>query len=222
MRRGFTHTLRRELRLAFRQGGDSLLVVMFFVLAVVLFPLGAGPEPGILSRIGAGIIWVSALLAAMLSMDRLYQADFEDGSLELLVLSPAPLEIIVLAKAAAHWLTTGLPLIAASPLLGLLLNLEAEGIAVMLASLALGTPALSLVGAIGAALVLGARRGGVLISLLILPLFIPVLIFGVGAVDAALLELTYRPQLMVLGALLLLAAALGPWAAAAAVRQAVA
>lgn len=222
MIRGFTDTLRRELRLALRQGGDSLLVVMFFVLVVVLFPLGAGPEPGILSRIGAGIIWVSALLAAMLSMDRLYQSDFEDGSLELLVLSPAPLEIIVLAKAAAHWLTTGLPLIVASPLLGLLLNLEAEGSAVMLVSLTLGTPALSLVGAIGAALVLGARRGGVLISLLILPLFIPILIFGVGAVDAALLELTYRPQLMVLGALLLLAAALSPWAAAAAVRQAVA
>ena len=220
--RGFTDTLRRELRLALRQGGDSLLVVMFFVLVVVLFPLGAGPEPGILSRIGAGIIWVSALLAAMLSMDRLYQSDFEDGSLELLVLSPAPLEIVVLAKAAAHWLTTGLPLIVASPLLGLLLNLEAEGSAVMLVSLTLGTPALSLVGAIGAALVLGARRGGVLISLLILPLFIPILIFGVGAVDAALLELTYRPQLMVLGALLLLAAALSPWAAAAAVRQAVA
>ena len=220
--RGFTDTLRRELRLALRQGGDSLLVVMFFVLVVVLFPLGAGPEPGILSRIGAGIIWVSALLAAMLSMDRLYQSDFEDGSLELLVLSPAPLEIIVLAKAAAHWLTTGLPLIVASPLLGLLLNLEAEGIGVMLVSLTLGTPALSLVGAIAAALVLGARRGGVLISLLILPLFIPILIFGVGAVDAALLELTYRPQLMVLGALLLLAAALSPWAAAAAVRQAVA
>ncbi len=220
--RGFTDTLRRELRLALRQGGDSLLVVMFFVLVVVLFPLGAGPEPGILSRIGAGIIWVSALLAAMLSMDRLYQSDFEDGSLELLVLSPAPLEIIVLAKAAAHWLTTGLPLIVASPLLGLLLNLEAEGSAVMLVSLTLGTPALSLVGAIGAALVLGARRGGVLISLLILPLFIPILIFGVGAVDAALLELTYRPQLMVLGALLLLAAAFSPWAAAAAVRQAVA
>ncbi len=222
MIRGFTDTLRRELRLALRQGGDSLLVVMFFVLVVVLFPLGAGPEPGILSRIGAGIIWVSALLAAMLSMDRLYQSDFEDGSLELLVLSPAPLEIIVLAKAAAHWLTTGLPLIVASPLLGLLLNLEAEGIGVMLVSLTLGTPALSLVGAIAAALVLGARRGGVLISLLILPLFIPILIFGVGAVDAALLELTYRPQLMVLGALLLLAAALSPWAAAAAVRQAVA
>ncbi len=222
MTRGFTHTLRRELRLALRQGGDSLLVVMFFVLVVVLFPLGVGPEPGILSRIGAGIIWVSALLAAMLSMDRLYQSDFEDGSLELLVLSPTPLEIIVLAKAAAHWLTTGLPLIVASPLLGLLLNLEAGGIAVMLASLALGTPALSLVGAIAAALVLGARRGGVLISLLVLPLFVPILIFGVGAVDAALLELTYRPQLMVLGALLLLAAALSPWAAAAAVRQAVA
>lgn len=220
--RGFTDTLRRELRLALRLGGDSLLVVMFFVLVVVLFPFGVGPEPGILSRIGAGIIWVSALLAAMLSMDRLYQSDFEDGSLELLVLSPAPLETIVLAKAAAHWLTTGLPLIVASPLLGLLLNLEAGGIAVMLVSLTLGTPALSLVGAIGAALVLGARRGGVLISLLILPLFIPILIFGVGAVDAALLELTYRPQLMVLGALLLLAAALSPWAAATAVRQAVA
>ncbi len=215
-----TALLRRELRLAFRQGGDSLLVVMFFVLVVVLFPLGVGPEPGILARIGGGVIWVAALLAAMLSMDRLFQTDYDDGSLELLVLAPAPLEVLVLAKVAAHWLTTGLPLIIVSPLLALLLNLSPSGYGVLAAALALGTPSLSLIGAIGAALTLGARRGGVLLSLLVLPLFIPALIFGVSAVDAALLDLNSRPPLLILGALLLLALALCPWAAAAAIRQA--
>jgi len=217
----FTSLIRRELRQAVRQGADSLMVVMFFVLVVVLFPLGVGPEPGILTRISAGVIWVAALLAAMLSMDRLFQTDYEDGSLDLLVLTPQPLEILVLAKALAHWLTTGLPLIIISPLLGVLLNMEVSGFAVMIAALALGTPTMSLIGAIGAALILGARRGGVLLSLLILPLFIPTLIFGVSAVDAALTELTYKPQLLVLGGMFLAAAALCPWASAAAIRQAV-
>ena len=181
----FNSLIKRELRLAIRHGADSWMVVMFFVLVVVLFPLGVGPEPGILTRISAGVIWVAALLSAMLSMDRLFQTDYEDGSLDLLVLTPQPLELLVLAKTIAHWLTTGLPLIIVSPLLALLLNMEASGYGVLLAALALGTPTLSLIGAIGAALILGARRSGVLLSLLILPLFIPTLIFGVSAVDAA-------------------------------------
>lgn len=217
----FISLIRRELRLAVRQGADSMMVVMFFVLVVVLFPLGVGPEPGILTRISAGVIWVAALLAAMLSMDRLFQTDYEDGSLDLLVLTPQPLEILVLAKTLAHWLTTGLPLIIISPLLGVLLNMEASGFGVMIAALALGTPTMSLIGAIGAALILGARRGGVLLSLLILPLFIPTLIFGVSAVDASLTDLSYKPQLLVLGGMFLAAAALCPWASAAAIRQAV-
>jgi heme exporter protein B len=207
----FASLIRRELRLAMRHGADSWMVVMFFVLVVVLFPLGVGPEPGILTRISAGVIWVAALLSAMLSMDRLFQTDFEDGSLDLLVLTPQPLELLVLAKTIAHWLTTGLPLIIVSPLLALLLNMEASGYGVLLAALALGTPTLSLIGAIGAALILGARRSGVLLSLLILPLFIPTLIFGVSAVDAALTDLPSE----------LAGIALCPWASAAALRQAV-
>jgi len=213
--------LKRDLNLAVRHGSDSLMVVAFFVLVVILFPLGVGPEPGILARISAGVIWVAALLAAMLSMDRLFQQDYEDGSLDLFVLSPVPLEFLVLAKALAHWMTTGLPLIIVSPLLGIFLNMETSGYGTMILSLTLGTPVLSLIGAIGAALSLGARRGGVLISLLVLPLFIPVLIFGVSAVDAALTDLSARPQLLILGAMLLAALALSPWASAAALRQSV-
>ncbi|MDC0190023.1 heme exporter protein CcmB [Rhodospirillales bacterium] len=217
----FSSLLKRDLRLAFRQGSDSVMVIVFFIVVVVLFPLSIGPEQKILARISAGVIWVAALLAAMLSMDRLFAADYEDGSLDLLVISPHPTEILVLAKVLAHWLTTGLPLIIVSPLLGVFLYLQADGFWVMIMSLLLGTPILSLIGAIGAALTLGARRSGVLISLLILPLFIPVLIFGVSAVDAALMGLPTRPQLLILGAFLLFATALSPWASAAALRQAV-
>ena len=217
---GFIHMVRRDLRLAARQGTDSLMVVVFFVLVVVLFPLGVGPEANILARISAGVIWVAALLAALLSMDRLFQGDFEDGSLDLLVLSPIPLEVLVLAKALAHWLTTGLPLIIVTPLLGVLMNMDQGGFGVLLLALALGTPTLSLIGTIGAALILGARRGGVLLSLLILPLFIPTLIFGVSAVDAALNDLPSKAQLLILGAVFLGSLALSPWAAAAALRQA--
>jgi heme exporter protein B len=213
--------LRRDLRLALRQGTDTLVVVLFFVLTVTLFPFGVGPEPEVLARIASGVIWVTALLASLLSLERLFQNDYEDGGLDLLVLSPAPLELTVLAKCAAHWLTTGVPLIVAAPLLAVFLNLPAEGFGGLLLAMLLGTPTLTLIGAIGAALVLGARRGGVLVSLLVLPLYVPVLIFGVAAVDGAVAGLAVRPHLMILGGFLLGALVLAPWASAAALRQAV-
>jgi heme exporter protein B len=217
---GFRHMLLRDLQLAFRQGVDAFMAVTFFIIAGALFPLGVGPEPGVLARIAGGVIWVNALLAVLLSLDRLFQQDYEDGSLDLLVLSPAPLEVTVIAKTTAHWLTTGLPLIAASPLLAVLLNLPAAAFPVLLAAMAIGTPSLSLIGAVGAALSLGARRGGVLMSLLVLPLYIPILFFGVAAVDAAAMGLCARPHLLLLGAILAAALPLAPWAAAAALRQA--
>lgn len=213
--------IRRDLRLALRQGSDSLMVVAFFVLTVVLFPFGVGPESNILERVAAGVLWVTALLASMLSLDRLFQTDYEDGSLDLLTMAPMPLGIIVLGKVAAHWLTTGLPLILAAPVLAVLLNMNAQGFGVLIAAMAVGTPTLSLIGAVGAALVLGARRGGVLLSLLVLPLYVPVLIFGVSAIDAAVMGFDFKAQLLVLGAMLLAALALCPWAAGAALRQAV-
>ena len=216
----FLALLKRDFKLAPRHCLDSFMVVAFFVLLVTLFPLAVGPEQAILGRIGSGVIWVAALLSAMLSMDRLFQQDYEDGSLDLLVLSPSALELLVLAKTLAHWMSTGLPLIIASPLLGVLMNVSSSGYGTIILSLALGTPILSLVGAIGAALSLGARRGGVLISLLILPLLIPVLVFGVSAVETALTDLPTRSELMILGAMLLVALALVPYAAAAALRQA--
>ena len=218
---GFLAILKRDLHLATRQGMDNMMVVMFFVIAVVLFPFGVGPEPNILARIAAGVIWVAALLASMLSLERLFQTDFEDGSLELLSLSPITLEVAVLAKVAAHWLTTGLPLIIAAPLLAVLLNMNTEGFPMLILALLLGTPSLSLIGAVGAALILGSRRGGVLLALLILPLYIPVLIFGAGAIDGAIAGRDITPQLMILGGFLLAALALAPWATAAALRQAI-
>jgi heme exporter protein B len=187
----------------------------------VLFPFGVGPEPNILARIAAGVIWVAALLASLLSLERLFQNDYEDGSLELLTLTSLPLEAVVFAKVLAHWLVTGLPLIVAAPLLALLLNMEPAGFPVLIVTLLIGTPTLSLIGAIGAALTLGARRGGVLLSLLILPLYIPVLIFGAGAIDASLSGFTARPHLLLLGGLLVAALPLAPWAGAAALRQAI-
>ena len=216
---GWTWIVRRDLRLALKRGGDSANVVVFFVLAITLFPLGIGPDTALLARIAPGAIWVAALLAAMLSLDRLFRADHDDGSLELLALSPAPLEVTVLAKCLAHWLTTGLPLVVASPLLALMLGLSAEGLGALVVAMALGTPTLSLLGAIGAALTVTLRRGGVLIGLLVLPLYVPTLIFGVGAVDAAVYDLSVRPHLMVLGGMLLAALALCPWASAAALRH---
>ncbi|OFX10657.1 MAG: heme exporter protein CcmB [Alphaproteobacteria bacterium RIFOXYD12_FULL_60_8] len=175
--------IRRDLRLALRQGADTLMVLAFFVLAVVLFPFGVGPELNVLARIAGGVLWATALLASMLSLDRMFQADYEDGSLDLMLMSPAPLEMVVLGKVIAHWLTTGLPLVIMAPLLGVLMNLADEAYGVLILSMLLGTPTLSLIGSLGAALVLGARRGGVLLSLLILPMYIPILIFGAGAIE---------------------------------------
>jgi heme exporter protein B len=217
---GAATLVERDIRLSIRQGMDSLMAVVFFVLACVLFPLGVGPEPETLSRIASGIICVAALLAATLSLERLFQADFEDGSLEQMVLSPLPLTVVALAKAAAHWLTTGLPLIAAAPVLAVLLHLESRALPALIGALAIATPSLSLIGAVGAALVLGARRGGVLLALLILPLYIPVLIFAVSAVDAAALGFAVRPHLMLLGGIFAFALVLAPWTTAAALRQA--
>ncbi|HJS30569.1 MAG TPA: heme exporter protein CcmB [Alphaproteobacteria bacterium] len=217
----FLTLLRRDLRLALRSPGDSATVLSFFVLAVILFPFGVGPEPQVLARIAAGVVWVTALLASLLALERLFQLDAEDGALDLIVLAPAPLEFLVLAKILAHWLTTGLPLVIAAPLLGLMLQLAPEGYGALALSLALGTPSLSLIGAVGAALTLGARRGTVLLPLLVLPLYIPVLIFGAAAVDAATHGLSARPHLLLLAAMLAAALALAPWAIAASIRQAV-
>jgi heme exporter protein B len=210
----------RDLGLALRQPGDPVIVLAFFVLATVLFPFGVGPEPGVLGRIAAGVVWVAALLAAMLSLDRVFAADYEDGSLELLALTPVPLALTALAKALAHWLMTGLPLLAMAPVMGILMNLDAAGYPALLATMALGTPTVSLVGTLGAALTLGARRGGVLLCLLVLPLLIPVLIFGAAAVDAAIAGFAPAQHLMLLGGLLSGALVLCPWATAAALRQA--
>lgn len=217
---GFWLIVRRDLTLAMRQGGDALMAVMFFVIAVTLFPFGIGPETQILSRISAGVVWVVALLATLLSLERLFQADFEDGCLELLAITPLPLEAIVMAKCIANWLLTSVPLLVAAPILALMLHLESEGLLVFIAAMALGTPTLNLVGAVGAALTVGARRGGVLLTLLVLPLYVPVLIFGVGAVEATLTGQTAQPQLLILGGFLLGAIPLCLWASTAALRQA--
>tara|TARA_R110000787_G_scaffold16622_25_gene50864 strand:+ start:113865 stop:114530 length:666 start_codon:yes stop_codon:yes gene_type:complete len=212
--------IRRDLALAFRERSDSLLVIAFFVIAALLFPFGVGSEPNLLARIGPGVILAVALLAALLSLDRLFQTDYEDGSLELLATGPVPLGLVVTAKIIAHWLTTGLPLMLAAPLLSLFFNLPPDLLPALLLTMLLATPLLSLIGAIGAALTLGARRGGVLLSLLILPLYIPTLIFAAGALDAARLGLDIYPHLAILGAMLLAALPLCPLAATAGVRQA--
>jgi heme exporter protein B len=217
---GFSALLARDLRLALRQGVDAAMAVLFFVVAVALFPLGVGPEAAVLARIAPGVLWVMALLASLLSLDRLFLADYEDGALELIALAPAPLYIPVLAKIAAHWLAASLPLVLAAPILALLLNLPAQGFATLVLAMLLGTPSLSLIGAVGAALALGARRGGVLIALLVLPLYVPVLIFGAAAVDAALLGQSAAPHLLLLGAVLAAALPLCPFVTAAALRQA--
>lgn len=216
----FLRLIRRDLGLALRQGADAATAVLFFVLCVVLFPFGVGPEPNILARIAPGVILVAALLASLLSLERLFTADHEDGSLDLLALSPLPLEAVALAKTVAHWLITGLPLIVAAPLMALLLNLSADGFGILVLSLLLTTPLLSLIGAVGAALTLGARRGGVLMPLLILPLYIPALIFAASAIDAALLGLSPKPHLLLLGGLLAGGVTLAPFAAAAGLRAA--
>lgn len=218
--RAFCGLIRQDLRLGMRQGGDIGLVLGFFVLAVILFPFGIGPEPELLRRVAAGIAWVAALLAAVLSLDRLFAADYADGGLDQIALSAMPLEMAVLAKSAAHWLTTGLPLVIVSPLLAMLVDLDPAALPSLVLGLLLGTPAMSLVGAIAAGLSLGARRPGVLITLLVLPLYLPPLIFGTGAVEASLAAEGARAHLLLLAALTVAAVPLAPLAAAAALRQA--
>ena len=216
----FFSLVRQDIRLALRGGIGSLVAVIFFVIAVSLFPLGFGPESTLLERVAPVILWVCALLATMLSLGRMFDEDYEDGSLEVIALGPLPLEAVVLAKVLAHWLTTGLPLMCAAPVLALTLNMSVEGFAVLMIALALGTPILSLVGSVGAALTVGLRRGGVLISLLVLPLYVPVLLFGVGAVEGAIFGLGERAHLLILAGGLVIALALTPWASAAALRMA--
>ncbi len=214
----FVSLLRRDLTLAYRHRAQILNPLLFFVIVVSLFPLGLDPEPELLQTIAPGVIWVAALLAAMLSLDSMFRSDFDDGSLEQLLLTPHPLPLLVLAKILAHWLTSGLPLLVLAPVLGMLLNLGNESLLPLLATLALGTPILSLIGSIGVALTVGLRGGGVLLSLLILPLFIPVLIFAANAVGNAGAGLDITGQLAFLGSLLALASALAPLATAAALR----
>jgi heme exporter protein B len=217
----FLALLKRDLVLSYRQGIDAWVVVLFFLAAGILFPFAIGPEPNALMRVSTGVVLSMAALAALLSLDRLYQGDFEDGSLDLMALGPLPLELAALAKALAHWLSTGLPLLVAAPLLALMLNAPTDSYWPMLLALALATPALSLLGGLGAALTLGSRRGGILLTLLILPLYVPVLIFAAGTISRSLLA-EGDPA----GALLLLCGvdlgllAITPWATAAALRQA--
>jgi len=208
----------REIRLALRHPGDSLAAVLFFVLVCALFPFGVGPAPDLLARIAPGALLAAALLAALLPLDRLFGAEAEDGSLDQLLLSGLSPAAVAFAKAAGHWVTTGVPLLAAAPVAAALLNLPVEAWGVAVAALGLATLVLSLLGSAGAALTLGARRGGVLLPLLVLPLAIPALIFGAAAIEAAAGGLSARPFLFLLGALLALSAVLSPLAAGAALR----
>jgi len=208
----------RELLVAMRRRSDVGTVLLFFVIVVSLFPLGIGAEPNKLRAIAPGVIWVAALLSSMLSLQRLFAADYADGTLEQMLLGAAPLGVTAAAKALAHWLVSGLPLVAIAPLLALQYDLAAGLYGVLALSLLLGTPVLSLVGGIGAALTLGVRGGGVLLALLVLPLYVPVLVMGAGSVEMASAGLGGQGQLLVLGAMLIVAAAFAPWATAAALR----
>ncbi len=214
----FLQVIRRDLLLAMRQKSDVLNTLFFFVVVVTMVPLGIGPEPALLRDIAAGVVWVAALLAAILSLPRLFANDYADGTLEQMLLSAEPLSLIVLGKAAAHWLTTGLPLTVMAVAFGVVFDLDTTATLVLVVSLALGTPVLSLIGSIGAALTLGLRGGGVLTSLLVLPLYIPVLIFGAGAVGAAASGLDVTAYFLLLGAFALFAVVLTPWAVAIALR----
>lgn len=210
--------IRRELQIAFRSGAEIINPLWFFLIVITLFPLGIGPEPQLLARIAPGIVWVAALLSSLLALERLFRDDFIDGSLEQLLLSPTPLAIIVSGKVTAHWIITGLPLLLLSPLAALLLSLDFAGWRAMALTLLLGTPTLSFLGAIGVALTVGLRRGGVLLSLLVLPLAIPLLIFASAAIDAAGQGLPIDGYLAILGAMLVGSATLAPFATAAALR----
>ncbi len=216
--KAFTCILERDLRITARNRSELCLPLIFYVLVVALIPLAVSPNTNTLAKIAPGIIWIAALLATLLSLDRLFRSDFDDGSLELLLLSPAPLPVLVSAKILAHWLSTGLPLLLISPLLAVLLALPDSALLTLMATLALGTPVLSLIGGVGVALTIGLRRGGALLALLVLPLYVPVLIFAANAVAAAADGLPVTGQLYMLGAFLALSLSLAPLAAAGALR----
>ncbi len=218
MIKAFYYLLLRDMRLALRSRHELANPLIFFVLVVTLFPLAVMPTPERLQEMAPGVIWVAALLSVLLSLDRLFKLDYEDGSLDQLMLSPNPLVILVLAKVFAHWLLTGLPLVIIAPLLGVFMQLQTESLNVLIWSLLLGTPVLSLIGAIGVSLTVAVNRGGVLLSLIVLPLYIPVLIFGANAIDVASDGMSVRGQLYFLGAVLVLALSLAPLATAIALR----
>jgi heme exporter protein B len=214
----FATLLTRDIKLAARSGGSAALALSFFALVATLMPLGIGADLRLLARVAGGVLWVGAVLSALLSLDRLFQGDFEDGSLDLIALSPLPLELTALAKILAHWLSTGLPLTLLSPLLALLFNLPAPATGILFVSLLIGTPAVSAIGAIGASLTLALKRGGLILPLIILPLLAPAVIFGAGAVSEALDGMDARGALELLAAFAFAAVLLSPFAAAASVR----
>ena len=216
--RAFTLLLKRDLTLAMRHRAEMINPLLFFVLVTSLFPLGIGADPRLLQAVGPGVIWVAALLAALLSLEGIFRSDFEDGTLEQFLLSSHPVSVLVLAKVLAHWLITGLPLLVISPLLGVLLGLPGDAIMILLVTLALGTPVLSLIGAVGVALTVGLRKGGMILSLLVLPLYVPLLIFAASAVDTAAAGLPVTAHLSLISALLVLSLSLSPLATAAALR----
>ena len=216
--RAFTLLLQRDLTLAMRHRAEMINPLLFFVLVTSLFPLGIGADPKLLQAVGPGVIWVAALLAALLSLEGIFRSDFEDGTLEQFLLSSHPVSVLVLAKILAHWVITGLPLLVISPLLGVLLGLQGDAIIILLVTLALGTPVLSLIGAVGVALTVGLRKGGMILSLLVLPLYVPLLIFAASAVDTAAAGLPVTAHLSLISALLVLSLSLSPLATAAALR----
>ena len=219
MLNSFWIILKRDLLLALRRRSEVFTVLFFFLVVISLFPLGVGTEDKILKQIAPGVVWIAALLASTLALERLFSADYDDGTLEQLALAPTSLSIIVFAKIIAHWLLTGLPLVLISPLVGLFYHLPFDSILVMMAVLLLGTPVLSMLGAIAAALTLGLRGGGVLVSLLVLPLYIPVLVYGAGAISTSMLEgLSIEPYILLLSAFMLLAVIFSPWVTAAALK----
>lgn len=219
MLQAFVFLLRRDLLLALRNRAEYIMPLLFYVLVIMLFPLALGALPELLSRIAPGVIWVAALLAALLSLTSIFRSDFDDGSLEQILLSAHPVSILVLAKVLAHWLVTGLPLLLMTPLLAQMLGLPDRALPMLLLTILLGTPILSLIGAIGVALTVGLRKGGIILSLLVLPLYIPVLIFAASAVDGSVMGLDVSAQIYMLAAFLLLSLSLSPWATAAALRM---
>ena len=215
----FLALVQRDLILVYRSANDAWAVLFFFVIAVTLFPLGIGPDPSVLQQFSGGIIWICALLSAMLSLDGVFQSDFDDGSLDQMILTSYPLELLVLGKCLVHWLTTGFPILLISPVLATMLNMNLDSYSTLLITMLLGTPTISLMGGVGAALVLGSRLSGVLISLIILPLIIPILIFSVAAINASGEGMEISSAVKLLGALLIISSVFCPWATAATLRH---